>query len=252
MMEINGYVDGLAGILETVTSLVSDLASSSPHLPSAGWKKKSHWESFGEQNKENVAESASDLHGIILQDASFSPHFPDIVPEQDSRLFKGDEEEEGTVKLESSGNGSVGAGGVSQALGESQDYQEVWKDFTAIIESHTPARTDGLNFSSNFSVHHPVPIKPSEMKPTAADLSDTPFLEVDHQLKSSLPGSAQHLVASSSSAYHHASVTSLGSSTSVSSSSASITTPQRLQDLQVVQQRLHRLRRSLRSEPLNF
>lgn len=246
MMGINGNVDGPAGILETVNSLVSDLASSSPHLPSPAWKKKSHWESFGAQNKENVAESASDLHGIILQHASFSPHFPDIVAGQDSRLFKGDNEEERMVKLESSDNGGVGAG-VSQALEESQDYQEVWKDFTAIIESHTPARTDGLNFSSNFIVHHPVPSKPCETKPTAADLSDTPFLEVDHQLKSSLSGSAQHRVASSSSsAYHHASVTSLDSSTTVSSSSASITTPQRLQDLQVVQQRLHKLRRSLK------
>lgn len=245
MMENNGNVDDLPGILETVTSMVSDVASSSPHLPSPGWKKRSHWESFGEQNKENADESPSDLHGIILQHASFTPHFPDIVPGQDSGLFKGDDKEEGMIKLESSDNGSVGAGGVSQALGESQDYQEVWKDFTAIIESHTPARTDGLNFSSNFNVHSPVPNNPCEMKPTAADLSDTPFLEVDHQLKSSLPVSTQH-VTSSSSAYHHASVTSLGSSTSVSSSSASITTPQRLQDLQVVQQRLHKLRRSLR------
>ncbi|KAK4310480.1 hypothetical protein Pmani_017966 [Petrolisthes manimaculis] len=237
----------LSGILETVTSMVGDLASP-PHLPSPGQKRKCPWESFSDKNKENDSTSPNTvLHGIKLQHASFNPHFPDITPEQDSGLFKGDEEEE-MVKVESSDNDIVGDS--CQTLGEAQDYQEVWKDFTAIIENHTPVRTDGLNFSNNFVIQDPltpllppkppVPNKSCEMKSTAADLSDTPFLKV------SGPGSTQYIAASSSSLFRHASNSSLGSSTSVSSSSASITTPQRLLDLQVVQQRLHRLRRSLR------
>nr|XP_053650232.1 uncharacterized protein LOC128700801 [Cherax quadricarinatus] len=222
--------EGLSGILEDLTSITSNFTTLT--TPSLGRKRKYQWENF-EDNKEK-----SILHRITLKNASFNPKFPEIAVGEAAEIFH-----EHPSYIDQN---------YSEVENDSEDHL-VWKDFTAILEKKTPVNSSKFDFSSNFSSwqHHQTPISFSafrkkmaasdstncvhKLAKTVADLSDTPFLNPSV----SIPTSSSRICNLSNSV-------GTSSSCSFSSSSASVSTPQRLEDLQIVHQRLTSLRRSLK------
>lgn len=72
----------------------------------------------------DAKQDSKPLQGITLHNASFTPHFPEINPgetEEGEELFP--------TQGEMSGKGGESAGGW---------LEDIWKDFTAILESKTP------------------------------------------------------------------------------------------------------------------
>lgn len=223
--------------MENLTSLAGSLsalaAPSSP--PSAGKKRKCTWEQFGGDNKENRGSTTS-LHGIKLQNASFNPQFPEIRSSESSEVLFDDK-----TRLASEATPNKSSEGFLDL--------SIWKDFTAILEKKTPMRSNFLNFSNNFS-NWQLPGAslsfstfgkgPSEAPKAAnrsqsvADLSDTPFLDKDTGRSDSFAGTREESAQLSSSSY------------SISPSSATFGTPQRLKDLHLVHQRLAAIKNSLR------
>ncbi|XP_050727729.1 uncharacterized protein LOC127004170 isoform X2 [Eriocheir sinensis] len=68
------------------------------------------------------------LQGITLQNASFTPHFPEIIPgetKEGEEVFPTQEEMSGKEEV----GGLLGGGWL----------EDIWKDFTAILESRTPS-----------------------------------------------------------------------------------------------------------------
>lgn len=230
--------DEISGILENLTSLAGSLsalaAPSSP--PSAGKKRKCTWEHVGGDNKENRGSTTS-LHGIKLQNASFNPQFPEIRSSESSEVIF-DEKTSQATEEETPRKSSGGFLDLS-----------IWKDFTAILEKKTPMKSNYLNFSNNFSSWqcpdaslsfstfgkgpHEAPKAPDRSQ-SVADLSDTPFLAKDVDHADSLSGNREESVRLSSSSY------------SISPSSATFGTPQRLKDLHLVHQRLAAIKNSIR------
>ncbi|KAK8732856.1 hypothetical protein OTU49_006965 [Cherax quadricarinatus] len=220
----------ITGILEDLTSITSNFTTLT--TPSLGRKRKYQWENF-EDNKEK-----SILHRITLKNASFNPKFPEIAVGEAAEIFH-----EHPSYIDQN---------YSEVENDSEDHL-VWKDFTAILEKKTPVNSSKFDFSSNFSSwqHHQTPISFSafrkkmaasdstncvhKLAKTVADLSDTPFLNPSV----SIPTSSSRICNLSNSV-------GTSSSCSFSSSSASVSTPQRLEDLQIVHQRLTSLRRSLK------
>lgn len=228
--------DEISGILENLTSLAGSLsalaAPSSP--PSAGKKRKCTWEHFG-GDKENRGSTTS-LHGIRLQNASFNPQFPEIRSSESSEVIfdeKTTQASEDTPRKSSGGFLDL----------------SIWKDFTAILEKKTPMKSNYLNFSNNFSNWQcpgasfsfstfgkgpPEATKAPDRSQSVADLSDTPFLAKDAGHADSPSGNREESARLSSSSY------------SISPSSATFGTPQRLKDLHLVHQRLAAIKNSLR------
>lgn len=217
-------------ILENLTAVADNLtALTTP--PASGQKRKCSWETFEDEDKENSAKS-NGLRGIKLQNASFNPQFPEIVPGDVSAVvFETSQQssDQQAASVDGEGNESL------------LHDVAVWKNFTAILEAKSPLRPN--NFSSNFSTWQ-IPQTPvtfstfgkNVVTPSSdavkrraskkADLSDTPFLD--------------QVVVASTSAFQRPNVSDalVTSDCSVSSSSASVNTPERLRDLHFVNQRL--------------
>ncbi|XP_063611857.1 uncharacterized protein LOC134785444 [Penaeus indicus] len=229
--------DEISGILENLTSLAGSMsalaAPSSP--PSAGKKRKCTWEHFG-GDKENRGSTTS-LHGIKLQNASFNPQFPEIRSSESSEVIF----DEKTAQPTQEETPRKSGGGFLDL--------SIWKDFTAILEKKTPMKSNYLNFSNNFSNWQcpgasfsfstfgkgpPEAAKAPDRSQSVADLSDTPFLAKDADHADSLSGNQEESVRLSSSSY------------SISPSSATFGTPQRLKDLHLVHQRLAAIKNSIR------
>ncbi|KAG7153697.1 Serendipity locus protein alpha-like [Homarus americanus] len=232
------FGEELTGILENLTSVASNFTPFT--TPTSGKKRKCQWEDF--ENKENTDGSLR-LRGIRLQNASFNPQFPEITAGETTDVF--DENQSGVDNKNVSEFKDLSVGGI-------QDLA-IWKDFTAILERKTPIKSKIFNFSSNFSSwqHPQTPVPFSSLGKNIAtsdlvkgvnktrnvvDLSDTPFFDQTPPLPST----------SFSKMCDVSNPVTSSSDCSVSSSSASISTPQRMKDLQFVRQRLTTLRRSLK------
>lgn len=207
-------------------------------IPSFGKKRKCQWEQFEDEEKENAYRSGV-LHGIRLQNASFSPQFPEMS-------------EEATVVFDEKQPSVDQKDAIAIQDWSIQDLA-VWKDFTAILESKTPFKSNIFNFSSNFSSWQFPQTSVSfstfgkeASTPTSAgfvnqsskevaNLSDVPFLDQTARTPSV-----------SLSRIRDVSNPSTSSDCSVSPGSVSVSTPQRLEDLHLVHQRLITLRRSLK------
>ncbi|XP_064095425.1 uncharacterized protein LOC135207535 [Macrobrachium nipponense] len=227
----------LSGILEDLTSLAGDLTDL---VTPSTQKRKCPWEDFSYDDKEN--NSSSGLRGIKLQNVSFNPKFPEIKSSDTSEVIFENEEpctsENASEKLSSSVSENS-SGGCADPM--------VWKDFTAILETKTPAKNNLFDFTNHFNSWQPSGMQVSfttfgksnrsnistnnQLKTKVADLSDTPFL-VKSSSQSSLPET-------------ECTAEQLTGNYSVSSSSATFGTPQRLKDIQLVQERLRALKENM-------
>lgn len=228
----------LSGILEDLTSLAGDLTDL---VTPSTQKRKYPWEDFSHDDKENS--SSSSLHGIKLQNVSFNPKFPEIKSSDTSEVIFENEEpctSENACEKSSSSISENSSGGCADPM--------VWKDFTAILETKTPAKNNLFDFTNHFNSWQPsgmqisfttfgksnksnTPPTDNQLKTKVADLSDTPFL-VKSSSQSSLPDT-------------DSTAEQLTGNYSVSSSSATFGTPQRLKDIQLVQERLRALKENM-------
>ncbi|XP_068220157.1 vinculin-like [Palaemon carinicauda] len=232
----------LSGILEDLTSLAGDLTAL---VTPSTQKRKCPWQDFSYGDKEN--QSYSSLHGIKIQNVSFNPKFPEIKSTDTSGVIFENEEPRTSENAGEESSSSIS----EKSLGECAD-PTVWKDFTAILETKTPAKNNLFDFTSNFNNWHNW--QPSGMQISftsfgkgknvrgiaspannqiskIADLSDTPFL-VKSASQTSLPETDR-------------TTEQLTANYSVSPSSATFGTPQRLKDIQLVQERLRALKENM-------
>ncbi|KAK7079236.1 hypothetical protein SK128_006063 [Halocaridina rubra] len=242
----------LTGILENLTSLAGDLtalAASSASPSSSSSKRKCTWENFDEE-KENL----TSLCGIKLLNASFNPQFPEIVDKNTSNVsFDSGKLELKTDTAYSKNEKHDDVHEVSS--GFSVDLH-VWKDFTAILQAKTPGKTGLFNFTNDFGGN---PVSQTQMSSSFGktnsskgslsnskelDLSDTPFMV---KVPSTTTLLSKSFAASCTSLSRIGNSSGLFSSNySVSPSSAAFGTPQRLMDIQLVQQRLQMLRNQMK------
>ncbi|XP_069163138.1 uncharacterized protein Sry-alpha isoform X2 [Procambarus clarkii] len=221
------FGEELSGILENLTSLANNFTTRTP--PSSK-KRKCQWESFDDKES---ADKTANLRGIKLQNASFNPQFPEITFGDVTKIFNENQSH------------------IEEETGNDSDIHDhaVWQDFTAILQKNTSMKNI-FDFSNNFNnCQYTKTISTfgkktqscdsvtckDKLSEVEADLSDTPFFN------QTVPISKTCL----SRICNFSNPVAAPSDTSISSSSTSVDTPQRLQDLQFVNQRLTTLRSTM-------
>lgn len=94
----------------------------------------------------------SSLQGIKIHGASFCPRFPDIEPQDCVFSDSCDSYTKQQTKDEENKENN------------SSQESKIWKDFTAIIESNTPFKSNHFNFTNNFSNINTSPSAPQSTK----------------------------------------------------------------------------------------
>ncbi|XP_076035233.1 serendipity alpha isoform X2 [Oratosquilla oratoria] len=191
----------------------------------------------------------SPLKGIIIHDTSFTPEFPSIG--------SGDTTEE--IFCDVSGcKGQRSSVHEPSEFGifSSNNETSVWQDFTRILKAVTPAKSELLNFTDNFSeafagwfTRLTTPIQNQENFKDKTALSvkprKTPFKDTkDISSNSCSPSPPKRMSLVKDNSLIYSSTSSLPSNISVSSASASVSTPQRICDIHKVNQRLAVLKES--------